>query len=210
MPPKKLTALALAVLLAASCSSGDDAKPEAKDSAETQSESFTKADVTLAVTRAELVSPHQAAGPLDAKTRDDVVDVVERFLLVTSAKPLTEGKAGKGFADLFTADAGARAARVDRAAIFDEGLPRFGGLKTTEASVVLTGLGGTMDPATGLVVAHFTWDIESKLHAGDRIVRTGDLSLVPDDGTWRIGAYALTVTRTIADRATTTTATSEP
>jgi hypothetical protein len=214
MPPKKLTALAVAVLLAASCSGGDDDDGKSADSthdtAQTESQSFTKPKVTLTVTRAELVSPHQAFGPMDAKTRKAVVDVVQQLLLITSAEPLTAGKAGKGFADLFTADAGARAAGPDRAAMFDEGLPEFGGLEPTAASVVLTGLAGTMDPATGLVVAHFTWDVGSKLHTGDRVIRSGDLSLVPDGGGWKIAAYDIAVERTIDDTTTSTTATTKP
>lgn len=213
MPPIRLTALAIAVLLTAGCSSGgskDRSPQDDADDAETSSATFTKPKVDLLLSRAELVSPHQALGSLDAKTSDAVAGVVERLLLVTSAGPLAEGKAGKGFADLFTPDAGARAAGADRAAIFDEGLPLFGELKPTEARVGLTGLAGTMDPATGVVVASFVWDVSSKLHPGDRVTRTGELSLVPGDGTWRIAAYKLSVKRTIDDRTTTTTATTKP
>lgn len=210
MPPKKLTALAIAVLLAASCSGGSS-KDAKKDDAETQSSSATatKPKVTLDVTRAELVSPHKDQGALGDKTTVAVADAVQHLLLVTSVGPLTSGKPGKGFADLFTPDAGARAAGVDRATIFDEGLPRFGELKQKQASVVLTGLAGTMDPATSLVVAHFTWDVASTRHKGDRVVRSGDLSLIPVDGHWRIAAYDITVKRTIADRTTTSTVTTE-
>ena len=67
-----------------------------------------------------------------------------------------------------------------------------------------------MDPATALVVASFVWDVASKLHPGDRVTRTGELSLIPVDGTWRIAAYKVTVKRTIDSITTTTTATSKP
>jgi hypothetical protein len=53
---------------------------------------------------------------------------VQDLLLITSAEPLAQGKAGGGFADLFTPDAGARAANHDRAVFFDEGVPTFGEL----------------------------------------------------------------------------------
>ena len=92
MPPTRLTALAVAVLLAAGCSGGS--KGASKDDAQTSSTAFAKPKVDLVVSRAELVSPHQALGPLDDKTSDAVVGVVEKLLLVTSAGPLADGKAG--------------------------------------------------------------------------------------------------------------------
>jgi hypothetical protein len=173
---------------------------------QTSSETFTRATVKLDVSRAELVSPHQVLGPLDPATTDKVRTVVERMLLVTSASPLVEGRAGAGFAELFTPDAGARAASSDRAAVFDEGLPRFGTLHTDTARVGLTGLAGTLDPSTALVVAKFDWDVTSVDRPNDRVTRTGELSLIPVGGTWKIGAYTVVVTRTIDDTTTTTTA----
>jgi hypothetical protein len=128
-------------------------------------------------------------------------------LRITSAEPLGAGRAGGGFADLFTGDAGARAAEHDRAAFFDEGLPLFGELDHHAARVGLTGLAGSMDPATSLVVATFVWDVESANQPGNRVQRSGELSLIPgDDGEWRIGAYSITVHRTIDNETTTTTA----
>ena len=209
MPPTKLVAVALALALAAGCSGGDDdddARGGGGDDTETSSTELTKPEVALEVTRAELVSPHQALGPLDGKTRDAAVAVVEDLLRITSAEPLGVGKAGGGFADLFTPDAGARAAGADRAAFFDEGLPVFGELDTVAATVELTGLAGGMDPATKLVVATFTWDVVSANQAGNRVTRTGEVSLVPDDGEWRIAAYDVTVERTVDSETTTTTA----
>jgi hypothetical protein len=134
--------------------------------------------------------------------------VVERLLLVTSAGPLVEGKAGGGFAGLFTPDAGARAANHDRDVFFDEGV-RLGELNEREARVGLTGLAGSMDPATSLVVAKYVWDVTSAERPDDRVRRIGELSLVPVGGAWKIGAYTVVVTRTIDDSTTTTTATSE-
>lgn len=204
MPPK-VRAVAVALALAVAGCSGDD-DDAGDDDAETSSSTAVKAEVALEVTRAELVSPHQARGPLDAATRDAVGEVVERLLLVTSAQPLASGRAGAGFADLFTPSAGARAAGADRAALFDEGVPSFGELETETATVELIGLAGSMDPATALVIAKFTWAVASGERPGDRIARAGQLSLVPDDGGWVIGAYTVAVTRTIDDTTTTTTA----
>jgi hypothetical protein len=205
-PSRRLLAAVALALAVAACSGGgdDDAK---KDDTETSSAEHVKASVDLDVTRAELVSPHQALGPLEGGTRDAVAGVVEKLLLVTSADPLAEGKAGPGFADLFTPDAGARAANADRAAFFDEGVPRFGDLKPTTATLELTGLAGIEDPKTQLVVAKFAWDVASATHPGDSVHRTGELSLVPSGNEWKIGAYTIVVTRTVNDETTTTTAT---
>ena len=210
MPPafRRILLVAFAAALAVTgCSGGND---EAKKKpTETSSDEFTRAAVTLEVTRAELVSPHKALSPLEQATRDKVQAVIERLLLVTSAGPLVEGKAGGGFADLFTPDAGARAANNDREVFFDEGLPRFGELTRHEARVGLTGLAGTLDPATSLVVAKYVWDVTSVERPNDRVMRTGEVSLVPVDGHWKIGAYTVVVTRTIDDTTTTTTASSK-
>jgi hypothetical protein len=207
--PAVAVALALAVT---GCSGGDDDDSDAgkPDDTETSSSAMTKAAVELEVKGADLVSPHKARGFLEADTRDAVTGVVRDLLLITSATPLVEGKAGGGFADLFTPDAGARAANHDRPVFFDEGVPSFGELDPKTATVSLTGLAGSMDPKTALVVATYTWDVGSTEHPGDRIVRTGELSLIPVDGQWKIGAYTIAVTRTVDDETTTTTATSQP
>jgi hypothetical protein len=204
VPRKRLLACAFAVSLAVAACSGGSKKHAATS---TSSAEFSKPTVALAVTGSELVSPHKALGPLDAPTADAVVKVIDRLLLVTAAQPLAQGRAGTGVGDLFTADAATRVTGADRAAFFDDGLPPFGELKTNLAQVKLTALAGSMDPATALVVADFSWDVASGVHAGDRVVHGGELSLVPVSGTWRIGAYTVIAQRTIDERTTTTTAT---
>lgn len=211
MPPgfrKVLFVACAAMLVVAGCSNGDS-KQSKKDDTETSSEEFTRAAVRLGVSKAELVSPHQAMGPLEKPTTDAVVGIVQKLLLVTSAKPLVEGTAGSGLEDLFTTDAGARASGKDRAVFFDEHLPLFGELKPSAARVRLTGLAGSMDPATALVIAKYVWDVTSVKHPGDRVTRNGELSLVKVNGAWKIGAYAISVTRTVDDETTTTTAKSK-
>ena len=201
--------MALALTVAA-CSGGDD-DDDAGDTDSSTAE-FERASVELAVERADLVSPHAARGPLDAGTRDAVAGVVEKLLLVASAQPLVEGKAGGGFADLFMPEAGERAANTDRSAFFDEADEvgeRFGAIDTKTATVSMTALAGMADPATKLVVVSFRWDVTSKERPADRIFREGELSLIPVDGTWKIGAYTVVVRRTIGGSTTTTTADSE-
>lgn len=207
MPPTRSLAIAVALALAvAGCSGGGD-DDDKKGDTDTSSAEFVKPTVELAVSKAELVSPHQALGPLDEPTKQAVTDVVEDLLLITSAGPLSAGKAGGGFADLFTPDAGDRAAGVDRHVVFDEDVPLFGELHPEEATLELTGLAGSMDPATAFVVANYRWTVTSVERPGDRVARVGELQLVPDGGEWKIAAYGLIVKRTVGGKTTTTTAT---
>lgn len=204
MPPTRLAAVAVALALAVTgCSDDDDAKD---DDTETSSAEFAKPEVELALTKADLVSPHRALSPIDDATKRAVTGVVEDLLLITSAGPLSAGKAGGGFADLFTADAGARAAGPDRDVVFDEEVPGFGELRQERANLELMALAGSMDPATSLVVAVYDWAVTSVERPSDRIERTGELHLIRDGGEWKIGAYVLAVTRTVDGETTTTTA----
>jgi hypothetical protein len=211
--PKRLQSLVVALALAvAACSGdsgGDDGTGDAGgDDRSTSSAELAEASVELELTRGELVSPHAPKAYLDAGTTESIKGVVERLLLVTSAGPLVDGKAGGGFADLFTDDAGARAANADRAAFFDEGVEDFGELTPVEARVGMSALAGSMDPKAALVVARYRWIVEGA--SGDRITRFGELSLIPAGDGWKIGAYAISVTRDLGGTSTTTTATSAP
>lgn len=201
----RLAATAVALALAVTgCSDGGDDKP---DDTESSAAEFEQPTVDLTVGTADLISPHQAKGPLDAATADAVTDVVEELLLTTSARPLGLGEAGTGFANLFTLAAGAQAAGTDHDVFFDDDLPEFGELVAEEATLTLTALAGTVDPATALVIAKYRWNVRSADRPADRIVREGELHLIPDGQAWKIGAYTIVVTRTIAERTTTTTAT---
>ena len=206
MPLPKMTAVILAsTLVFAACSGGDDDE-DARE--ETSSTSYEQPAVALEVRSADLVSTHAARGPLPDDVTSEITEVVERLLLVTSAGPLTLGEAGAGFADLFTPDAGAAAAGEDRAAIFDEGLPSFGTLEPATSSIAITALNGAMTTEASFAVVDLQWDVGGSRAPGDRVVRTGELSLVRGEDGWKIAAYDLRVERTIADETTTTSASS--
>lgn len=207
MPLPKMTAVVLASALAlAACSGGDD-EDDARE--ETSSTSFEQPSVALEVRSADLVSTHAARAALPSEVTSEITEMIEQLLLITSAEPLTLGEAGGGFADLFTPDAGAQAAGEDRAAIFDEGLPSFGALEPDDASIGITALNGAMSTEAAFAVVDLQWDVGGTRNPGDRIVRTGELSLVRGEGGWKIAAYDLHVERTIADETTTTTASTE-
>lgn len=207
MPPRKMTAVVLALALVAGCSGGGD--DEASERDETSSTAFEQPTVALDVRTAELVSSRAARAALGDDVTSDITEVVEDLLLITSAGPLTLGRAGPGFAELFTPDAGARAAGPDRAAMFDEGLPSFGTLEPSNTSIGITALNGPFDNAPAFAVVDLQWDVGGSRRPGDRVVRTGELSLLLGEDGWKIAAYDLHVERTVDDETTTTTATSE-
>jgi len=208
VPLPKMTAvvLALFVTLGAACSGGSDGDGDAAE--ETSSTAFEQPTVALEVRSADLVSTHAARAPLAADVTSEITEVVEKLLTITSAEPLTLGEAGGGFAELFTPDAGAAAAGEDRAAFFDEGLPSFGTLEPANTSIAITALNGAMTTDAAFAVVDLQWDVGGTRDPGDRIVRTGELSLVRGDGGWKIAAYDVHVQRTIAEETTTTTASS--
>jgi hypothetical protein len=200
-----MTAVVLALLLALSaCSGGGDDEDE-RD--ETSSTSFEQPSVALEVRSADLVSSHAARAPLAGDVTAAITDVVEELLLVTSATPLALGDADDGVGELFTLDAGAEAVGADRPAIFDDGLPSFGELSVDDASIGITALNGPFDSTPVFAVVDLQWDVSGSRNPTDRVVRTGELSLVLDaGGAWKIAAYDLHVERTIDDETTTTTA----
>lgn len=202
-----MTAVVLVTALALAACSGDDGDENVRE--ETSSTSYEQLSVALEVRSADLVSTHAARGPLPAEVTSAITEVVERLLLITSAEPLITGEAGAGFADLFTPDAGAAAAGGDRAAIFDEGLPSFGALEPANTSIAITALNGAMSTEAAFAVVDLQWDVGGTRNPSDRIVRTGELSLVLGDDGWKVAAYDLHVERTIADETTTTSATAE-
>ena len=155
------------------------------------------------VAAGELISPARGIRPLDDPTKARVLAAVQKLFDATLVDPLTAGQAGS-IDSVFTNDAVRQAATVDRAAMYDEALPRITRLKADKAEVQLTGLAGGNDQAA-LVIAKFGWDVTGdggKVH----IVRSGELSLIPVLGTWLIAAYDVANATTVDGTTTTTTA----
>lgn len=186
-------------LIAAGCS-GDD-EPKARPGISQQRADATP--VVLQITAADLVSPHQARGPLDAPTADAALAVVQKTFDATVVKPLRQGKGGS-LQSVFTDDAAARATGPDRAVVFDEGAGRVNTLVADKADVRLTGMHGAT-PQTELVVAAIDWDVRSA-DGSVRVKRVGELSLIPVFGTWMVGGYSIVTSRTAGGETTTTTA----
>jgi hypothetical protein len=159
-------------------------------------------DLRLDAVAWDEVSPRKAFGPLDDVDRVAAMRTLQATFDATVVRPLTTGRAGAIDAT-FTADAAARATGQDRAALFDEGLPKVKDLEATKADVRLTALDGGDGPK--LIVAKVNWDVRG---AGVHVQRIGELSMVPAFGTWLVAAYTIITTRTAGGSTTTTTAVS--
>ena len=196
---RAVAAALLLALVVGACSSGSK-EPQAKPGLLEQH--AAKSDLELDAVAWDEVSPRKAFGPLDEANRTSAMKTLQAAFDATVVRPLTKGRAG-AIEALFTADAAARATGQDRAALFDEGLPRVADLEATKANVRLTALDGGAGPR--LIVAKIDWDVRGD---GVHVRRIGELSMVPVLGTWLIGAYTVITTRTAGGSTTTTTAAS--
>lgn len=197
-PP--LAVALVAGLTLAGCSSGSD-EPQARPGISQQR--ADAAALELDVTAAEVVSPHQARGPLEGPTREAVLATLQKTFDATVVQALRDGRGGS-LQELFTGDAAERAAGADRAALFDDDAGPVDELVVDKANVRLTGLHGATTEAA-LVVAKIDWDVRSA-DGSVRVQRIGELSLIPVFGSWLVGAYTVITNRTAGGETTTTTA----
>ncbi len=136
-----------------------------------------------------------------------VLDTLNRYLEAGILTPLRSGGPAGDLRPLFSGPAADRvmAAGPDRFAIIDENLPPVDDLRPRAVLAGLTGLAGP-DGIMSVVTAGLDLRlVGTAAGAPISITRTGELVLVPDGGTWRIDAFDVLVTRTLADGATTTT-----
>jgi hypothetical protein len=156
-----------------------------------------KSVVTLAPGEVTVFKTGEAPDTLPDDVRTAVMTALTGYTNAATVKPLRKGVADD--AALATALAPAVAARLsgtDRAVLVDEGLPKSKGrITVTGAPVVLTGLadggGGIVVVTAGIDTTTTTKTTKGKL----TIKRTGELVFEPDNGTWKISGYTLTVDR---------------
>jgi len=135
-----------------------------------------------------------------------VLSTLNRYLEAAVLTPLRSGGPAGDLGPLFTSLADDRATGADRAAFVDEGLPAASDVQSEAAVATLTALGGA-DGTVSVVSASLNLRLKAQAAGAPLTVsRTGELVLLPDGGTWRIDAYDIRVSRTVADTATTTTA----
>ena len=152
-----------------------------------------------------------AAGPVEPAAFDaawaGVLDTLNRYLEAGVLTPLRSGGPAGDLTPLFTSSAAERVMTVgpDRFAFIDENLPPVSDVQAEAAVAGLTGLAGpdgTMSVVTAGIDLRLIGHINGALV---RVNRSGELVLMPEGGTWRIDAYDIAVTRTVADETTTTT-----
>jgi hypothetical protein len=211
VPPRTPLALLCVLLLAVgfgACSSDDDADDAGRPEPGVTGTAVERPDIDLRLTGADLVSPHQAFGPLPDAHRDRALATVQAVFDATVVAPLVL-REERSVAGLFTPDAARLATGQDRAALFDDDLPPVSGLTAEKANVRLTGLAGTLSNDPDIVVAKIDWDV----HSPDddvRVRRRGELGLIPGGARgWQVASYTVTTTRTTAASTTSTTATTE-
>jgi hypothetical protein len=202
--PARIIALGLVLALATgACSSGGDG-PKAKPGV-----AGTRAvrSIPLTLVGADIVSPARALAPLGPDTTRAALAALQRTFDATVVRPMVRGKGGSIAAD-FTSEANGHAVFVDRAAMYDEGLPPVTAVVATKAEVRLTALAGE-DDRLALIVAAIDWDVRSA-DRRVRVHRVGELSLVPVYDKLLVAAYTVYVDRTVAGATTSTSAKAGP
>lgn len=152
-----------------------------------------------------------AAGSVKAADFDaaeaGVLDTLNRYLITAVLIPLRSGGPAGDLTPLFTRPAVDRvmAGGPDRFALIDENLPPVSDLRKDAAAVGMTALAGG-DGALSVITAGLDLRLVGSIDGQPvSVVRTGEVVLVPDRGAWRIDAYDISVTRSRAGAATTTT-----
>lgn len=180
-------ALALVAGTTVACS---DAGDESTGSAAAAAGSIR---VELALTSAELVRDDAARAGLHTALGDEVLAVLQSYVDAATVGPLTAG-APADLSSLLTAEA-ATAAVDDAAALVEPAGTPLRSLVARTADVSLLGLGSGDD--VELVVAELDLHVRGRGGSGTvEVHRTGQVTLVPETGGWRIAGYDLAVERT--------------
>lgn len=206
MPTRKLFVLVSGLLLLAACTRHVSS---AYTTQTTKPKAGANASGPLAFTGAGFdvhTSGKVSQATFDA-TWAGVLATLNRYLDVAVLTPLRTGGPAGDLAPLFTPLAVDRVTTgPDRAAFIDEGVPKVTDLRADSAVAHLTALAGT-DGTTSVVVAGLDLRLSGTANGAPVTVsRSGDVTLLPDGGSWKIDAYDIIARRTFADAATTTTA----
>ena len=137
------------------------------------------------MTGADVVGPAAPTHALVDPTLSEVVEVVDRFLDVTSLHPLT-GPPGPGLAEVMTDDAAQQATTDDRAVVFDEGVPSAPRSRRSRRPSTFRRSPGRPTTSSWSWPA-VVWEVRGAVG----VRRTGELTLVPTAAGWRISAYDL-------------------
>jgi hypothetical protein len=142
-----------------------------------------------------------------AAVRDATEALLRRYLDTAILAPMRSGGPAPDLGSLFTAETAPRVSTGDRAALVGEGMPAArGGVEADAASATITPL------VVGFEVPLVTAEIDLRLRARDvegagvTVTHHGELLLVPEGPSWRIGGYDMLATRDTPAGTTTSTA----
>jgi hypothetical protein len=143
--------------------------------------------------------------PAEVKAATEAL--LRRYVDDAILAPLRSGGPAPDLGSLFTAETAPRISGGDRAALVGEGMPSArGGVEADAANATVTPL------IAGGQVPLVTAEIDLRLRARDvegaavTVTQHGELLLVPEGPTWRIGGYDMVTTRDTPAGTTTTTA----
>jgi hypothetical protein len=140
-------------------------------------------------------SPAGEEGKLDPALQSQVLDTVTKYVQLAISAPLGGSTTSVAVDQFLTAQAVTALTPDRRAVLTEEGMPAMQSAKATTNTVSITGLVGT-DSAVGVVSAHLDLVIAGTTSGvAASIKRSGDLTLIPDQGSWRIDAFDMSVER---------------
>lgn len=194
---RRLVAVVLAVTIvvgAAACST----KKKAKAALRVTPTTAAARPISLTVT---------SAPETPAAVKDATEALLRRYLDDAILAPMRSGGPAPDLSSLFTAETAPLVSAGDRAALVGEGMPAArGGVEADAASATVTPL------VVGSLVPLVTAEIDLRLRARDvegaavAVTHHGELLLVPEGSTWRIGGYDMLATRDTPTGTTTSTA----
>jgi hypothetical protein len=155
-----------------------------------------------------------AAAPVPQANLDaawaGVLQTMNQYLEAAVLTPLRSGGPAGDLTPLFTSVAVDRVMAVgpDRFAFIDENLLPASDLRQEAATVTMTALAGP-NGVMSVIAAEVDLRLTGHISGAPlTVTRSGEVVLMPEGGTWRIDAWDLTVTRTVAEDSTKTTAAS--
>jgi hypothetical protein len=154
--------------------------------------------VSIAAPTVSAVATESAAGEegkLDPTLQSQVLDTVTKYVQLAITAPLAGSTTPVAVDQFLTAQATTALTADRRAVLTEEGVPPMQSAQATTNTVTITGLVGT-DSQMGVVSAHLDLVIAGTTNGvASSIKRSGDLTLVPDNGAWRIDAFDMSVER---------------
>lgn len=198
---RTITAAAAALVLGLTgCSSGGDrSSPTTASSSQPTSAPTTTAPpaATFTLTGGIVRAPDPRMTTFPSEVVVGVQSALDAYLDRAVLAPLRSGGPAPDLSGLFAPAARPRleAGSADRAALVDEGLPAARDLRVERAVADVGAVAGPQG-RVGAVLASLDLTVTGRIgSSGLTIRRTGEVSLGPYEGAWKIDYFKVTVTR---------------